>query len=247
MVQSTDPTKPSNGRGAVRIAIADGHAMFRAAVRSLLETEPDFRVVGEAVDGLEAARVVRKTRPDVLLLELAMPRHSGLEALSKIGTSTPFTRPLLLVAAIENEQLIEALRLGACGLILKTATTSQLLKGIRAVMAGEYWLERDRVSLLVRALCDGRRGKNHDVPQNGFGLTQRDHEIVTASVAGLSIRDMALKFHLSESTIKHHLTDIFRKLGVSNRLELVTFAAGHNLAGNGSSASTTASASGKEA
>jgi DNA-binding NarL/FixJ family response regulator len=247
MVRRTNSTKPTNGKGIVRIAIADGHALFRDAVRSLLETEPDFRVVGEAVDGLEAACIVRNTRPDILLMELAMPRYSGLETLSRICAFPPLTRPLLLVAGIENEQLIEALQLGACGLVLKTATTSQLVKGIRSVMTGEYWLGRDCVPHLVRALCDRRRPENHDVPENGFGLTLREHGVVAASVAGLSIRDIAQNLGRSESTIKHRLTGIFRKLGVSNRLELVMFAANHNLAVNGTSALNRTIASDREA
>jgi two-component system, NarL family, nitrate/nitrite response regulator NarL len=227
----------SNDTGIVRIAIADGYAMFRAALRKLLESEPSFRVVGEASDGIEAADIVRQRRPHILLLEIALPRRTGLEALREIYRSPPLTRPLLLVATVSDAQLMEALLLGAYGLVLKTAATALLLKGIRAVMAGEYWLERDRVSHLIRALRDCRNGDRQDAHPNSFKLTTRELEIIAASAGGYGTRDIAQKLSLSEVTIKHHFTAIFRKLGVCSRVELATFAMSHSLVGDGSPAS----------
>lgn len=237
MPEITRPAQRSKGTDVVRIAIADGYAMFRAALRKLLESEPSFRVVGEASDGIEAADIVRKRKPHILLLELALPRRTGLEALREIYSSPPLTRPLLLVGTVNEEELMEALLLGAYGLVLKTAAAALLLKGIRAVMAGEYWLERDRISHLIRALRDRRNGDREEAPANSFGLTTRELAIIAASAGGYGNRDIAQKLSLSEVTIKHHFTDIFRKLGVCSRVELVTFATSHNLAGNGSPAS----------
>jgi len=241
MPAMTRVAKLPNGKGGVRIAVADGHAMFRAALRRLLEAEPEFHVIAEAADGVEAAAIVRKARPDVLLLELALPRSSGLEVLREIDSSPPLTLPLLLVAAIDEEQLIEAFCLGARGLVLKTTTISLLVKSIRAVMAGEYWLQRDRISLLIRALCQRGCGNGQDLHHNVFGLNPRELEIVAAIAAGDSTRDMARAQSRSEVTMRHQLTSIFRKLGVRNRTELATFARKHNLGGNDSPASTLAS------
>jgi two-component system, NarL family, nitrate/nitrite response regulator NarL len=231
-------TKLPNDRGAVRIAVADGQAMFRAALRRLLEAQPEFHVIAEASDGVEAAAIVRKARPDVLLLELDLRRSSGLEVLREIDTSPPMTIPLLLVAAIEEEQLVEALCLGAHGMVVKTATVSLLVKSIRAVMAGEYWLQRDRVSLLVRALCQRGGGNGHGLPQSVFGLNPRELEVVAAIADGSTVREMAQTLSRSEITMRHQLTNIFRKLGVRNRTELAAFALKHKLGGNGSPAST---------
>jgi len=234
MREVTHTAQLANDGGEVRIAVADGHAMFRAALRRLLEAEPGFRVVGEAADGIEAAAIVRRVRPDVLLLELALPRSSGLEVLREIDNSPRLTLPLLLVAAIDEQQLIEALCLGARGLVLKTAATSLLVKSIRAVMAGEYWLQRDRISVLVRALSQRGSGNGQDLRHNLFGLSPRELEVVAAVADGYSVRDIARTLSRSEVTMRHQLTSIFRKLGVGNRMELAAFAMKHNLGGNGS-------------
>jgi len=238
MPQMTHTVKPTNGHKRVRIAIADGHALFRSGLRRLLEVEPGFQVIGEAADGIEATAIARRARPDILLLEVALPRSSGLRVLRELSCSPPVTHPLLLVASIEDAQLLEALCLGARGVVLKSAATSLLVKGIRAVVEGEYWLQRDRVSLLVRALNHRGGAGGNTIRHNMFGLKPRELEIVAAIAAGDSTREMARAFSRSEVTIRHQLTGIFRKLGVRNRMELATFAVNHNLAGDASSGLT---------
>ena len=225
--------KPSNGNGSIQIMIADSHAMFRTALRKLLMAEPDFVVIGEAEDGMEAVARVRDVQPHVVLLDLVLPRCSGLEVLREIRSLSPATRALLLVDAIDEKQLIEALCLGARGVAFKTTATNLLLKSIRAVKAGEYWVERDRISLLIRTLNDRLGNNGHDERQNVFGLTPRELDIVRAIAAGESTQEMAQKLSRSEVTVRHQLTSIFRKLGVRNRGELLSFAMSHNLAGNG--------------
>lgn len=216
----------------VRILIADDHAIFRAGLRKLLESEPGFEVVGEAADGAAAARLVRQLNPDILLLDLAMPRGSGLEVLHELAQRDSPVFAVLLTAAIDKKQILEALQLGARGVVLKEAATELLFRCIRTVMGGQYWVGRDSVSSLVRALRGLMPTPGEGARRKKFGLTPRELEVVAAVVAGYTNRDMAEKFSISEQTVKHHLSNAFDKLGVSTRLELALFAVNHHLVEN---------------
>ena len=210
----------------VHIVIADDHPIFRDGLRRLLEAEPDLKVVGEASDGAEAVKMARQLKPDILLLDLAMPRHPGLEALRDLSegvNSTP-VRVILLTAAAEKSQIVEALQLGARGAVLKCSATQMLLKAIKTVMAGEYWVGRETVSNLVQYLRTLAQSSSDEVRQKKFGLTPRELEIVAAVVVGYSNKEIAEYFRISEDTVKHHLSNTFDKLGVSSRLELALFA-----------------------
>jgi two-component system nitrate/nitrite response regulator NarL len=215
----------------VRLVIADDHPIFRDGLRRLLEAEAHFKVLGEASDGAEAVKLVRQLKPDILLLDLAMPKHPGLEALrdlSASGNATP-VRVILLTAAAEKGQIVEALQLGARGVVLKDSATQLLLKAIQTVMAGEYWVGRESVSNLVQYLRTLMQSSHDEARQRKFGLTPRELEIVSAVVAGYSNKEIAEYFKISEDTVKHHLSNIFDKLGVSTRLELALFAVNQSL------------------
>ena len=212
----------------IRLLIADDHTMFRDGLRNLLETQPDFTVVAEAAEGIETVRRVREIKPDVLLLDLAMPRMSGLDVVAELGRMRAPVRTILLVASIDRAETIKALQLGARGVVLKESATELLFKAIRSVMAGQYWVGRDLVSDLVQTL--GRLSNNAaPAGSNKFGLTSRELDVLRLVVAGYTNKETADKYGLSEDTVKHHLTNIFDKTGASNRLELALFAIHHQI------------------
>lgn len=213
----------------VRIVIADDHPIFRDGLRKLLEQEPGLEVVGEAAHGEEAVRLVREEKPDVLLLDLAMPRHPGFEALRALSDEPQGPRTIILTASIEKPQIIEALQLGARGVVLKESATELLLKSIRSVMEGQTWIGRETVTDLVQYLRAAESPAPPAARPKGFGLTPRELDIVATIVAGYSNREIARHLGISEDTVKNHLSNVFDKLGVSSRLELALFAVTHGV------------------
>ena len=205
---------------AIQVVIADDHAILRDGLRKLLEAEQGFEVVGEAFNGQEAVEVTKRIEPNILLLDLAMPGLPGLEVLRALSDKALPTRTIILTANIEREEVVKALQLGARGLVMKESATELLMKAMRTVMAGQYWVGRESVSELIDTL----RSRPAAANDPKFGLTARELEVVSLVTAGFSNREIAKKCDLSQETVKHHLTRIFAKLGVSNRLELALFA-----------------------
>ena len=210
----------------IDIVISDPYPIFREGLRKLLEAEPGLRIVGEAADGEETVRVVRKLKPKILLLDL-MPEVTGLETLRELGKLRIQTRTIVVTAAIGKAQVIEMLQLGAHGIVLKHSALQLLLKCIRCVSHGQYWVGRESVSDLVQALRRMMRDHRASEASRDFGISSREMQVVTHVVAGYTNKDLAGKLGISLQTAKHHLTNIFDKLGVSNRLELVLFAIDH--------------------
>ncbi len=214
----------------IRVLIADDHPVFRQGLLSIFRHETEFKVIGEATDGRQALDLTQKLNPDILLLDLIMPHLTGLETLRELsGSSTP-VRTIVLTASIEKEQIAQALQLGARGILLKDASTDVLLKGIRTVMNGQFWVGQDKVTDLVEILRSYMPDSDErKADRKTFGLTAREQEVVAAIVSGFTNREIAQKFSISEQTVKHHLRNIFDKVGVSNRLELALFAINHQL------------------
>jgi DNA-binding NarL/FixJ family response regulator len=161
-----------------------------------------------------------------------MPKMAGLEALREVAGRQSYTRCILLTAAIERQQMIEALQIGARGIVMKDSATQMLLKAIRAVIAGLYWVGREPVTDMVMYLRNQSISQAVAPKSNSFGLTRRETQILGTIVAGLSNKEIAQKFTLSEDTVKHHLTNIFDKVGVSSRLELALYAINNHIIEN---------------
>ena len=212
----------------IRIILADDHPVVRIGVRNMLTETPGFEVVGEAADGDEAITQTLDLEPDILLLDVQMPRLPGLEAMRAIMNGTATVKILLLTSTITTQQIIEALQIGARGIVLKDALAGHLQTAIKTVSNGDYWIGGKRVVNLVSALRD--LTQQAVVPQRKtYGLTPRELEVVGSIVEGCSNRDIAKQFGLSEETVKRHLSNIFDKTGVSTRLELALFSIAHQL------------------
>jgi DNA-binding NarL/FixJ family response regulator len=209
----------------IRILIAGHQVMFRQGLRRLLESESGFVVVGEAGSGQEALERSIELVPDILLLDLEAP-NSGFETLRQITSQATTVRALLLVGDQGQDQAVRALQLGARGAIRKVLSAEVLAKAIRCVHAGEYWIDRDSLATWARSSGQGQSKAKQ------LGLTARERQIVSEITAGATNRDIAAKFSISEQTVKRHLSNIYDKLGVFNRLELALYALANNLAAN---------------
>ena len=215
----------------VRIVLADDHRMFREGLRRLLDAEPDLVVIGEAGNAEEAVALTLGQEPDILLLDVAMPDDCGISVIEQITAASKATRVILVTGAIDDSELLRALHLGARGFVLKESGATQLLESIRAVHSGEYFVGRECMANLmtaIRSLSASNRARNRSKPRD-FGLTLRERQIVAAVVEACQNREIAEKLAISEKTVKHHLTNIFDKVGVSNRVELALFALHHHL------------------
>jgi DNA-binding NarL/FixJ family response regulator len=221
-----NPPVPSNHK-QLTVVLADDHPVVLIGVRNMLAHD-GLQIVGEAGDGDEAIALTLELQPDILLLDLAMPRLPGLEAMHAIVARSPGVKVILLTSTISTQQIIEALHIGARGIVLKDAVAQHLSQAIQTVAAGDYWIGGARVVNLMTALHELM--EQVKVPERKtFGLTPREMDVVGCIVEGCSNRDIAKQFSISEETVKRHLSNIFDKTGVSTRLELALFAIAHKL------------------
>ena len=213
----------------IRVLIADDHALVRHGLRRLLR-EGGFEVAGEAKDGAEAARLTQELEPDVLLLDVAMPETSGFDALRLLSKSASRTRILLLTAGLVRSEVPVALKLGARGVVLKDADAEVLFQAVRAVHDGQLWVRREVIDDLLAGPSVTANGRSAPKGENKFGLTKRELELVGLVASGRSNKEIASLCSLREDTVKHHLSSIFDKTGVSSRLELALFALNNRIA-----------------
>jgi DNA-binding NarL/FixJ family response regulator len=199
----------------IRIALVDDHQIVLHGLEQLFERHDDFTVVAACSDGATAIAAVAERDPDVLVLDLRMPGGSGLDVLRALAGRHEKCRRVLLTAAIRDDEVMEAIKLGVTGLVLKESAPEVLLECVRAVHAGRQWIERDTVTrALQSAVARGSGGAAET-------LTPRELEIVRMVAQGLRNKAIAERLSISEGTVKVHLHNIYEKLGVDGRLELV--------------------------
>ena len=214
--------------GIIKVLIADSHPLIRVGVRDILQANPRMQVVGEVEDGDETITETLDLQPDILLLDLTLPRLPGLEAMRAIMNGWPQIKILLLSRQIRAQHIIEALQIGARGIVLHERLTTDLQPAIACVSAGGYWLGEQQVDGLVNSLHQLVREQASPDHKN-YALTRREVEVLRLIVDGCSNREIATTFGLSEETVKRHLSNIFDKVGVSTRLELALFALSNHL------------------
>jgi DNA-binding NarL/FixJ family response regulator len=214
----------SKSRADIRILIANHNSLFKEGLRTLIEERPGFSVVGEAINGKDALRLARLIRPDILLLDNELPDLSAIEVLRSIRDSGNGPRIIVLAADIKRDQVPEAFKLGAKGLISKGSDEASLFKCIGAVMDGQSWLPGKEIPGNPLLRKDAERAHKTNMVAVKYGITKREMEMLTAIVTGRTNREIAKRFSISEQTVKHHVTNIFDKVGVYNRLELALFA-----------------------
>jgi len=221
----------------VRVVLADDECLFRASLRQLLaapaatigevygvDVGPGFDVVGEAGSGEDTIRVVQSARPELLLLDLSMPRMSGLDALRELTAAGVAVRTLILAGTIDRPHLLAAVHLGARGLLLKNVTTELLFEAMMCVCAGQYWLEQTLITDLLETVRPIIQSSSAAGGHMSYGLTPRERQIVAMVVDGASNKEIAGGCSVSEQTVKHHLTRIFDKVGATSRVELAMLA-----------------------
>ncbi len=219
----------------IRVLIAETQTIFRAGLRRLLSRESDLEVVGEASTGRQLIEYASELRPDVVLLALGLCKSTSSSApafpeiIRDLAASDARPRTIVLGTATDTARITEALMLGARGAVLDNSPAHLLVKSIRSVMQGKLWAGDRAVSsrsAAIRSACGSPPGSE---PLQTFGLTRRELQIVSASVSGYSNRQIAARLKITEDTVKHHLTHIYDKVGVYNRLELALFAIHHGL------------------
>jgi DNA-binding NarL/FixJ family response regulator len=218
----------AGNNGLIHVLITSEHPVFRDGLCQVLEAEAGFDVVALASDGNSALRMARRLKPEIVLFGLGTSSGPDWETLKRLA-AMPSVRTILLSAVPDKERVTEILQLGVRGVISKHSPVPVLVRCLRSVMAGQYWVGRESVNNVVEALRRLTPSTNLPLRTRNSTITPRQLEVVAAVVAGRTNKVIARELSISEQTVKHQLTSIFDKLGVSGRLELALFAADHGL------------------
>jgi NarL family two-component system response regulator LiaR len=210
---------------SIRILITDDHAVVREGLRTLIGTEPGMEVVGEAADGVEAVQKACSLRPDVILLDMVMPRMDGLEAINEIKRECPEARILVLTSFSDDEKVFPAIKAGALGYLLKNTTPLRLLNAIRDVHQGKPSMSSDIAKKVMNELQ-----RTSDLPPTEEPLTEREMDVLRLVAQGLSNRDIAETLVIGEGTVRTHVSKILSKLHLANRTQAALYALREGLA-----------------
>ncbi|MCL2345195.1 MAG: response regulator transcription factor [Desulfobulbus sp.] len=208
----------------IRVLLVDDHTLFRSGICSLLQRHGDFEVVGEAGDGLEGIKRAGSLQPDVVLLDLHMPGVSGLEAVKVIVEEIPEAHVLMLTVSEDAQDLMDALRAGACGYLLKNIETDMLVDAIRRAARGESVVSQQMTAKLIQGVRAPHKG---DAPAERDRFSPRERDIMAALAQGESNKEIARRLDLAESTVKIHVQNIFKKLNMSSRVQVALYAVEH--------------------
>ena len=209
----------------IRILIVDDHDIVREGQRALIETEPGMELVGEAKDGIEAVELAKRFQPDVILMDLHMPKKDGVEAITEIKGENPESRILVLTSFNEDEKVYAAIKAGAMGYLLKDSSPQKILKSIRKVYQGETSIGPRIAQKLMREIQ-----RTSDSPPTEEPLTTREMEVIKLIAKGLSNQEIAEKLVISERTARTHITHILGKLHLANRTQAAIYALREGLA-----------------
>lgn len=210
----------------IKILLIDDHALFRSGLKFLLETEKDFEIVGEAQDGLQGVKLADALHPDIILLDLDMPVMAGKETLQQLLNTDPALNILILTVSEDDEDLLECMKIGAKGYLLKNIDTDFLLNSIRKTLEGDNILSPEMTTKLIGQFKSSKQ--HNDEPYKLYEtLTPREKEILAWLTKGVSNKEIARFFNLSESTIKLHVQNILRKLNIHSRVQAAVFALEH--------------------
>jgi two-component system nitrate/nitrite response regulator NarL len=223
---------PTTSTNPIRVLLIDDHVVMRTALRLVIESQPRLAVVGEAMNRAEALKMAAREQPDIILLDVDLGEENGIDMLPDVFAAAKEARVIVLTGLRDSEEYRRAVRLGAVGLVLKDQALGVLIQAIKKVHAGEVWLESSMVTRALAEMSSQRAvGEEQTKPEAAkiARLTARERAVIALICEGLTNKQIAGRMFISQTTVVHHLTSIFDKLGVANRLELVTYVYRHGL------------------
>jgi DNA-binding NarL/FixJ family response regulator len=208
----------------IRVLVVDDHALFRRGLEMVLAQEPDIEVVGEAGDGAEAVALATSSTPDIVLMDVRMPRRGGIDATTAIKSAVPSAKIIMLTISDEEGDLYDAIKAGAMGYLLKEIPIDEVAVAVRAVHGGQSLISPSMASKLLTEFASMVRKSDERQPLDSPRLTDREMEVLRLVAKGLNNRDIAKQLFISENTVKNHIRNILEKLQLHSRMEAVVYA-----------------------